>query len=110
MNDAPCAAEEHPHTRAPKRPRTGRTYTKSDAERVWRLVTHGGRECISGDNEASVRQAVLALCDSVQLERDGQRQALEAKSDAARLIRALLEEEVHVASLVRASAERGDAW
>lgn len=94
-----------------KKRRTPRIYTRDDAQRAWRLVTHGGRDAISDENERAVRRHVLTLCTKVEQEHQKRWASLEGQEgEAVEMLRSLLREERQIARLVYASAEREDAW
>lgn len=106
-------AQEHSeqHASLSKKPRIQHTYTPQDAERVWGLVMQGRREQVSASNEQSVRDKVITLCDDIMHGHAVRLHKLEGMDHvSASMVRALLEEECHIASLVKASAERADPW
>ena len=99
------------HARLSNKPRKPYAYTAQDAERVWRLVMQGRREQVSPSNEPSVRDTVIALCDDITRGHATRLHRLKGVDHvSASMVRALLEEECHIASLVKASAERADPW
>ena len=111
--DVDFHAQEHGglHARLSTNPRTQSAYTPQDAERVWRLVMQGRREQVSASNEQSVRDMVISLCDDITSGHATRLDNLKgADNVSASMVRALLEEECHIASLVKASAERADPW
>ena len=90
------------------------TRTRADAERVWRLVTRGGRESISSANESAVRRQLGALCGALHASH-AQKLATIASiqgvdTDVLRIVQQVLYEEQRIAELVRMSAEKDDAW
>mgnify|MGYP001761990707 CR=1 FL=1 len=108
--------------RRAKRPRVDaedRDYTQEQAERIWRQLTNGQRERISSANEAAVCASLVEIADrakSTCAERAAELRAAKAAGapkalqPAAAMVLQLLEEEQRAAELVRASAQRGDAW
>lgn len=88
--------------------------TRTDAERVWRLVTRGGRESISSANEDAVRKQLSTLCNALHASH-AQKLAMLASiqgadPEAIRIVQQVLYEEQRIAELVCISAEKGDAW
>ena len=92
-----------------KRPRTARVYTSEDALRVWRLVTRGGRECISAENENDVRVALMELCSAVQADHAVRRKSVPPGA-LGDILRQLLDEESEILAMVHAGASRGEEW
>ena len=71
----------------------------------------GRREQVSASNEQSVRDKVISLCDDITSGHATRLDNLKgADNVSASMVRALLEEECHIASLVKASTERADPW
>ena len=92
-----------------KRPRTARVYTSEDALRVWRLVTRGGRECISAENENDVRVTLMELCSAVQADHAVRRKSVPPGA-LGDILRQLLDEESEILAMVHAGASRGEEW
>lgn len=86
--------------------------TQNDTERVWRLVTHGGREKISNENENAVRSQLIALCSALCDAHTTRRKALDAlpRTHSTCMVQQVLQEEQSIAQSLCDSIANGNEW